>query len=723
MNREQTINDIISSRKTRSAEIGRRLATVKKLSTALENFKSISTKIRGSISDDDILQKLDKVKQGVLSLDDEVQGVIDELKRLEERTGRDTINIGIVGRPRMGKSTFLQQLTGLDSSVIPSGSVDYVTGACSYIRHDKTKEAGDAHAVITPYDDEEFLKHVITPFTESLDISTPWGAEDIPDMRLPDKTNLQDSEKQKQLERLYKIRSDYHQYKKLLNAESFTIGKEKILEYVAQSDGQRTKYSNWYAVKKAEIHCKFPQDDIGKIMVCDTPGLGDFTPGAEKALVERLGSTMDVIFILRKLDSTGQVVTPEDTKFYEIIRKAYPSIKVNDWTYMLLNCLHGDQASDVYVKDLETALPTRLGVNILDASDKESVAQAFNTILSDIVEQVKVLDDKLIYFINEKVQKVKRELTSLVSEAKRALPNAQARPDGEVSKETEEIISNLTGELNKYYKELNEHPVTSLPSCFMKTVQEMYNNTPQLEYTEYDKSHPGSWVEKTRDMIRARFIKEFSSIDEAMEEKLIELRQKLKNILISPTGGRLSFIDKEGGDFWSLLKEELEASPGKLEHPIMAIDNVLNMKLNVRAFVLPHLTGILQGLRNDVLPDGSPFSTIAINANDKELETCKNKLKLAWERAVGLCDDYFSGKDGNVAIGATPMRALAALVDEFYLLWLCFNQSKNEWLSFYGQHAEEVWPEKYGNKNPILEHSRRWMKEVSKLEETACELN
>lgn len=722
MNREQTINDIINSRKTKSAEISRRLVTVKKISAALENFKSISTKIRESIVDDDILQKLDKVKQGVLSLDGEVQGVIEELVRLEERTGRDTINIGIVGRPRMGKSTFLQQLTGLDSSVIPSGSVDYVTGACSYIRHDKTKEMGDAHAVITPYEDKEFLDHVITPFTESLGIPALWGAEDIPDMSLPDKTNLQDSEKQKQLERLYKIRSDYHQYKKLLNAESFTIGKEKILEYVAQSDGQRTKYSNWYAVKKAEIHCKFPQDDIGKIMVCDTPGLGDFTPGAEKALVERLGSTMDVIFILRKLDSTGQVVTPEDTKFYEIIRKAYPSIKVNDWTYMLLNCLHGDQASDVYVKDLATALPTRLGVNILDASDKESVAQAFNAILSDIVKQVKVLDDKLIHFINEKVQKVKSELTSLVSEAKRALPNAQARPDGEVSKETEEIISNLTGELNKYYKELNEHPVTSLPSCFMKTVQEMYNNTPQLEYTEYDKSHPGSWVEKTRDMIRARFIKEFSSIDEAMEEKLIELRQKLKNILISPTGGRLSFIDKEGGDFWTLLKEELEASRGKLEHPIMAIDNVLNMKLNVRAFVLPHLTGILQGLRNDVVPDDSPFYPIAIKADDK-MKTRKGKLELAWQRAVGLCDAYFSGKDGSVAIGATPMRALAALVDEFYLLWLCFKESKHEWLSFYGQHAEEVWPEKYGNKNPILAQSKRWMKEVSKLEETACELN
>lgn len=725
MNREETIANILKSRKVKSVKIRERLCMVKKISNALSNFKGISSHVRKIIEDPETCSRFDELDKHVSEVEEKVNGLENELTNLEKRTERNTLNIGVVGRPRMGKSTFLQSLTGLDNKVIPSGNVDYVTGACSHIRHDDSKNDGDAHAVITPYTKQEFLEHVITPFTESLGMPKLLGVHEIPDMELPDEKQLQQSaELIKQRGRLENLKRAYSEYEDLLDSGTQEISKDHILSYIAQSDGNGKTYSKWYAIKDAEIYCKFPQSDIGSIMVCDTPGLGDFTPGAEKALVERLGSTIDVIFILKKLDSTGQVVTPEDAQFYDIISRAYSSIDAADWSYMLLNCMKGDVPAHTFIEDLKNSMKTREGVYQIDASDKDSVADAFNHILTDIVEQVKVLDDKLIRNYEQMVKEVRPLLDSLIHSAKKVLPVRKGATNALVQSDTNTVLSNLVGKLMAYREQLRKEGVGSLTPVLKETIDRMRKTNLELEYNNVDAQNPGSWMESNKKRLRAKFIGEFSKLDESMEDLLKTFRQQLQGILADEEGGRMSFVaDDEKGTFWGNLKKRIFDEVDDPEPLNMAIDNILNMKLNFRAFILPHLTEILEGLTNNRLPEDSPFVPFTFNQQEDDIDICKRKLERAWQLAIGLCDKIFNGRGSDGIINTTPTRALVALVDEFYLLWLCHKNSNNTWSSFYAAYKEEAWPKKYGSENSVFVSAQKWDRVIKDFSATISELN
>lgn len=59
------------------------------------------------------------------------------IKELETRFSRKTLNIGVLGMARQGKSRLLQTLTGLSNSEIPDGGNQHCTGVRSDIHHQK----------------------------------------------------------------------------------------------------------------------------------------------------------------------------------------------------------------------------------------------------------------------------------------------------------------------------------------------------------------------------------------------------------------------------------------------------------------------------------------------------------------------------------------------------------------------------------------------------------
>src|SRR5580698_1306559 len=65
-----------------------------------------------------------------------ILGVGGRIESLRHRVGRDTVNIGVVGKTRSGKSTLLRSITALPDTVIPSSMYDSTTAAPSRIYHD-----------------------------------------------------------------------------------------------------------------------------------------------------------------------------------------------------------------------------------------------------------------------------------------------------------------------------------------------------------------------------------------------------------------------------------------------------------------------------------------------------------------------------------------------------------------------------------------------------------
>ncbi|NET24887.1 hypothetical protein [Okeania sp. SIO1I7] len=199
------------------------------------------------------------------------------ISKLKARFSRHTLNIGVVGRPRQGKSKFLQTLTGLTPNEIPDGSGQHCTGVMSIIYHQP--EVEETRGKVYSHSEKSLLEEVIKLYYEDLPLGTkPTKLSDFINKGLPAlPNNIDTAVDQAKYEYLKRYKEHYHEYKNVLELKPiFPITQEKIREYVAQDDvtGKQVYY-NYLAVKKVEIECEFPHSDIGQIAVVDLPGLGD----------------------------------------------------------------------------------------------------------------------------------------------------------------------------------------------------------------------------------------------------------------------------------------------------------------------------------------------------------------------------------------------------------------------------------------------------------------
>ena len=100
--------------------------------------------------------------------------VLPRLRRVQQRFSRSTLNIGVAGEARMGKSTLLQAISGLGEDQIPTGDDLPVTAVRSRIFHVQ----GSGRARIGFHSWETFRSSVLQPYFARLGADTaPPSAE------------------------------------------------------------------------------------------------------------------------------------------------------------------------------------------------------------------------------------------------------------------------------------------------------------------------------------------------------------------------------------------------------------------------------------------------------------------------------------------------------------------------------------------------------------------
>lgn len=698
MSRTAQIDTIIATRRQQANSINSRYTAISDIRNALRDLGKSCSDLQSKLQNNaNGCEALGRVLPHIDKASSQVRDLLAELKILKNRTRRDTLNIGIIGLAKQGKSTFLKSLTGLEEAIIPTGG-SYVTGACSYLCHDENVQPGQEYAIITYYSNEEFLSEVLKPFCKTFGLVIS-SVDELPLLRLPEENALPQTQKV-MLERLKGLKEHYNDYRDLLGTAPARKPKSEIRRYVAKhAEDNVTEYFNWYAVKKAEIHCRFLQDDIGKIMICDTPGQKDFTPGAEEALTKRLSKDMDIVFFMTKRDPISDEVGEDYTNFHGMVEKAVPQFRVDEWAYLLLNCLGGSTPSAHLLDNLRSKVPTRLTPQPLDASSTEAVKNTFGTILHDIVGQIPVLDARLLDSYNKKYANLKQTLQELTQAARRTIQSI-SNEDME-DDEARHIINQLYVRLKTYRNTLSVDSQDLLAPAIAAIIRKLAESEPQLSYDELNTDNIGTWCDNMKNQLRAEFIKQFSQLDDVMDDIVVNARNELKKILIEDDGGRLGFVTggEDTANFWEELKATLAETLGesRSEHLCLAIDNVLNIKLHFRSFILPRLTEITNGLSNAQQDVNSPFAAFAYTSGDS-IEDCRNKLLSVWHYVIGRSEEMFDVNDGELKdVNYTPAAAMRAMVDEFILLWYNHqgNQKAEDILkSFYKRHNDDVWPEK-----------------------------
>jgi ATPase subunit of ABC transporter with duplicated ATPase domains len=181
--REELIGNIIKKRQPFGQSIEQVENKLKEYQKNLKELENLRILMIPKLDEPTVSELFKK-----LSLDN-LQKLIDEelktLQKLKLRFKRSTINIGVVGRARQGKSRFLQSVSGLTRSEIPDGDREHCTGVRSTIYH-KQDGSQKTHGLVWFHTEESFLEEIIKPYYEQLSLGNLPNIQDFAQNPLPE---------------------------------------------------------------------------------------------------------------------------------------------------------------------------------------------------------------------------------------------------------------------------------------------------------------------------------------------------------------------------------------------------------------------------------------------------------------------------------------------------------------------------------------------------------
>jgi hypothetical protein len=337
MSRSERIEHIIQQRKPLVEKITNVTNNLYTLTSRIKTLETFKEKLAKEIEDSSIRQNLSYID--FTDTKERINVILPNLSKLKTRFDRVTLNIGVVGMARQGKSTFLQSLTGLTTEEIPDSNMGFCTGVQSAICH---KENITTSGLVWFYSPQDLFNEVILPYYDTLNLAPkPDNIYEFVHSKLPSlsEDSVVNQATYKHLQDYYEHYQDYKKWFQI-NSNPYSIKKEEIREFVSQisSDG-KTEYYNYLPVKKVEIICSFPQSDLGKIVLIDTPGIGDTKLNDQDIMVKTLGED-----VYEKMASS---------LFDELVKKY--NLSPNPLNPSLLNFNKGIKLSllmnDIYDKD------------------------------------------------------------------------------------------------------------------------------------------------------------------------------------------------------------------------------------------------------------------------------------------------------------------------------------------------------------------------------------
>ncbi|MGL4498391.1 MAG: dynamin family protein, partial [Planktothrix sp.] len=400
MNKSEEIQSIIAQRQPLAKKLADIETGLSSLYAAIQRLEQERDRQLQHWAGDDATQsKLQKLN--FASFQQNLMEHLASLGRLQKRFSRKTLNIGVIGRMRQGKSTLLQSLTGLKNEVIPARPGKPCTAARSTISH---KLGNLTTAEIQFHDRDSFLQEIIIPYYQKLGLTPiPSSFEAFAHSGLP---SLPPGAYQTDINIYNRLKDDYHThaqtYQEYLGRGSLTTQDEsQISKYVASQYSQNDQLiinHECLAVKQVKISCPFPFDEIGAIALVDVPGLGDFRLGDESLVIEALGQEVDFILFIRKPSNDGAAFEQSDTQLYDLANKA-----LNDLPSRSMFVLNADgngknQESCRSMKrdiDLGTVEIPVLDCVIADCSSPEEAnSKVLQVVLNNLRSNVTQLDRK-----------------------------------------------------------------------------------------------------------------------------------------------------------------------------------------------------------------------------------------------------------------------------------------------------------------------------------------
>lgn len=552
------IDNILLQRKAKAAEMRRRREQILELKQALTGCSKLAAKAK--TIDDPKLQKQCMNMLAQVSVPKDVlkqtDRILDRMQEAINRFNRDSLNIATVGKAKQGKSTFLQAVSHLGNDIIPAFDAGDCTGAVSIIHNDPDMEPGKVRAELTFRSEKEMLSIVegyIKNISPEYLQNNPLEYGDIPYIDLSVlEASIKDGEAGKKIQLNYLSRivedfdgtsdSDSISIRELCGQPAKILtNPNEIRKYVAQNNGksivdpQRENYYSYLAVGRAEIYCHF-SDEVGKLVLVDTIGLGDTQLGIETAMLETVDKQCDAAIVVTKPIAD---VRAEDMDIYELLLENFKHRDMKKWLFYVANWHKGvnDHAVDTFYENVKSndkfAIADCMKV---DCSNSESVYQDFlMPMLSTLLANLDQIDDVYIKEINDMCAKLQASILSMLENFPKPEAVGNSGPSMEAVNLGTECYTRMTRNLDnqvRYWYERRNEPNAALWNRVKDILNNLESILPSEDVLQKVLDQSGNLQEydlwkQPLNYVRNEITDQFIAIDGLMEQETLEFKNAL----------------------------------------------------------------------------------------------------------------------------------------------------------------------------------------------------
>jgi hypothetical protein len=274
-----------------------------------------------------------------------ITGLTPDVAAIKSRIDRDTVNIGVIGRAKAGKSTLLRTITSLDEKTIPSTELNPTTAARSRILH----SPGRADAETTVYTWEEFRDGYLAPLHRDAGCEgpVPRTPDEFAGHKYPDLQQAPDDNhdagllsQQKFLERLHDAQDSFTSYRGLLTGpeRTLTVGSLADLRpYVAYPLDPADQQRLYHAVRDVRIFCAFPEVDVENLMLVDLPGAGEAGLDIDRQFLQDLKNEVDVLLQVKRPGPNDAFFGDQDWDVLDLANEARMGVERRDFVGIVIN--------------------------------------------------------------------------------------------------------------------------------------------------------------------------------------------------------------------------------------------------------------------------------------------------------------------------------------------------------------------------------------------------
>lgn len=719
MNTQESVSRILERRRTRLPVVQEAIERwqhlgheIDALGTAIDELRAHSGG-SGAVPREIEGFSLSAMKSGINSS-------LELLYVLETRLSRGTINVGVSGRARVGKSTLLQAFSGLSDEQIPTGSGLPVTAVRSRIFHSATQ----SRATLSLHTFDSFRKDILAPYHEVLGLSaTPLNITEFRQFQYPAEAgNLPLGHNGKHsnvtiLRRLRDMQESLWSYENDLTGGERTIELSELRQYVAYPKSEEVDslrcLRRYLAVRDVRIECSFPDAQIDHLGIIDLPGLGEVAANAQKHHLRGLQNEVDIVLLVKRPVEGSSFWTDDDANTTNLLDEARGFIRERrDYVLVLINRVHGDADLAAILRGsiLRDANDGRDGnhFHVLegDAKDRSAIhANVLTPILEHLVERLPAMDNEIIQGTRTASLAAIPRIRSALADVESALSIGGQRSASSVEdlvRRTEELRKDLAAEFTELVSALKGARNGDEDASFLAALDSAYggvrtwieggfgvgkeawqaNALREMRVDKYSHHFIGDELNRIRVEISGRYC----SLDNYFLGKLDEFWTCAANPLKRHLGMLLA--DRDGADAFDYLENCLEQAAEPCPALSQAIRDLRAIRLDYRTQLHPRVRRALDGLnlQRQNLESGKAETWITVEVSEAGVEELYRRLSQVAEQAA------YMTRQALIQEAMTPALVLHAALEQFEDSLIRSGNAKVEFGRLARSCRDDIWP-------------------------------